>query len=165
LYTVNLTITDGNGVHDTKSITDAINVTQPTLELTLANVPISLALNPGETTTNTSARFLVNSTTDWEVTAKDTNGISLGYMTNFSGTQYGSPATKLNHPFNVLNSTGSYVAIPSGAQSPLLLKTGHWEDSGTAYPLGMRQDVTMIDTSLSSPNVYRIVVTLTVGSV
>lgn len=167
LYTVHLTVTDGSAASDTKTVPNAVTVDQPTFEINLANVPVSLALNPGETTTNTDAQFTVNSTTDWQVTAKDTDAATLGYMTGYSvsGSQYIVPATRLGRPFNVMDFSGSYVTLPSGADAPAILKSGGPEASGTAYPLGIRQEVTMADLVLPGTEVYRIVITLTAGSV
>jgi PKD repeat protein len=161
VYPVTLTVTDVNGGSDTK--TQTVTVTPPTLAITLSNVPVSLTLNPGEITTNTDAQFNVTSTTDWEVTAMDADGTTSGYMTSYSvsGSHYTIPETKLAHPFKVLDSTSSYSAL--GAGSPVVLKTGAPEDSGTAYPLGVRQDVEMTDPALPGTDVYRIVVTLTVS--
>ena len=166
VYTVNLTVTNGYGT-DTKSATDYVTVNPASLEITLFNMPVSLVLIPGETATNTDAGFYVNSSTNWQVTASDTDGTTGGYMTNYSasGSAYGLPATKLSQPFRVLDSTSAYVALPSGAESPVLLKTGAAEESSTAYPLGIRQAVTLTDPHLPGTYVYHITVTLTVGSI
>jgi PKD repeat protein len=167
LYTVHLTVTDGSAASDTMTVTNAVTVDPSTFEINLANVPVSLTLNPGETTTNTDARFTVNSTTDWQVTARDTDSTTNGYMTGYSasGSQYIIPATRFNQPFRVLDSTGSYVTLPSGADAPAILKSGTPAESGTAYPLGIRQDVGITDPVLPGTDAYRIVITLTAGSV
>jgi PKD repeat protein len=165
LYSVHLTVTDGHAAHDTRIAVNVINVGPPLFEITLINVPVSLALNPGETTTSTDAQFTVNSTTDWQVTAKDADGGTLGYMTGYSGSGYLVPVTRLGQPFKILDSTDSYVALPSGADAAVTVKTGTPDMSGTAYPLGIQQDVRVTDQVLPSPDVYRIVVTLTVGSI
>jgi PKD repeat protein len=166
LYTVNLTDTNGDGA-DTKRVTGAVTVNPATFEITLTNVPVWLELNPGATTTNTTSRFTVNSNTNWQVTAKDTDGTTLGYMTSYSvsGNQYKTPAAQLSQPFKVMDSSSSYVALPSGTGAPVIFKTGTAEESGTAYPIGVQQEVRMTDPALPGGNVYRIVVTLTVGSI
>jgi len=166
-YTVNLTVTDSTSASDTKTVTNAVNVDPPSFAINLVNVPVSLALIPGETTTNTDAQFMVNSTTNWQVTARDDDTATMGYMTNYSvsGSQYSVPATRLAHPFMVMDGTSTYAALPSGGDTPAILKSGAPEASGTAYPLGIRQQVTMADVVLPGTNVYRIVITLTAGSV
>ena len=159
-YTINLTVTDSIGAIDTKL--DTITVAPPVLGITVINAPIILALNPDMTTTSTAIQFYVNSTTHWEVTALDTDPETSGFMTSYSGAVY-TPANHLIEPFMVLDSGDVYVALPFGIQSPLSLKTGSPEDSGTPYTLGVQQAVKMADPHLKD-NEYRIVVTLTVTS-
>jgi len=158
VYTVNLTIKDSYGAVATKL--DTVHVTSPSLEITVTNVPISLALHPGVINTNAEARFYVNSSSDWEVTAQDSDSHNTnGFMTSYSGIQY-DPATRLNHPFLVMDQVSDYVPIST---NPILQK-GNPEVSGTAYPLGVQQEVTLTDPVLTGSNVYRIVVTLTIAS-
>jgi len=160
VHTINLTVTDSFGAIATKL--DTITVNPPILGITIVNAPITLSLNPDMTTTSTAIQFYVNSTTNWQVTAMDSDSQTSGFMTSYSGMLY-TPANHLIEPFMVLNSGDAYVALPFGLQSPAELKTGSPEESGTAYILGVQQAVKMADPHLKE-NVYRIVVTLTVVS-
>jgi len=161
-YTPNLTVTDSLGGTATKL--GSITVTPASLGITVTNVPLTLAFNSGEIANSTAITFFVNSTTNWQVTAIDADGTTLGYMTSYSGTGYNS-AMKLSQPFMVRQNAGSnYVNLPKGSDLSTLIQTGIPEISGTPYTLGVQQDITSADQHLSGENVYRIVVTLTIAS-
>jgi len=161
-YTPNLTIMDSFGATATKL--GSITVTPASLGITVTNVPLTLAFNSGEISNSTAITFYVNSTTNWQVTAIDADGTTLGYMTSYSGTGYDS-GTKLSQPFMVRQNAGStYVNLPKGSDLSTLIQTGIPEVSGTPYTLGVQQDITSTDRHLSGENVYRIVVTLTIAS-
>ena len=156
-YTVLLMVTDGNAATDTKTVANAV-VTQDLFEITLTTLPIVLTLNPGTTTTNTDIEFYVNSSTSWQVTAYDaaeTNGFMTDDISN----------THLSEPFMVRqNIDNQYVNLPITSVSATRIQTGSAEKSSMPYTLGIQQEVKMSDPVLSGINVYRIVVTLTVGT-
>jgi PKD repeat protein len=155
-YAVSLTVTDGSSATDTKTVTDAV-VTQDSFEITLVNVPVSLPLISGGTTTITDIEFYVNSTTGWEVTAYDAD--ATGYMTDVN------TVTHLIEPFKVRQKSDNlYVNLPTTSISAVQIQSGMAEVSGMPYTLGIQQEVRSTDQSLSGGNVYHIVVTLTVGS-
>ena len=162
-YSVNLTVTDVNGECSTKIQTITATL-QPSLEITVTNIPFNLTLNHDQTTTNTEIQFYVNSSTNWQITAYDADPSTNGHMTRYSGTQY-DPGTRLIEPFMVRqNSNGMYVNLPTSSSQAILTQTGAPEDSVTPYPLGIQQNVKMADAVLPGNTVYRIVVTLTLGS-
>jgi len=154
-YTVSLTVTDGSAATNTTTVTNAV-VTQDSVEITVVNVPVSLSLIPGQTTTNTDTRFYVNSTTTWQVTAYDAG--TNGFMTDDIS------AAHLSEPFRVQQKSDNlYVNLSTTSLSAIQIQTGTAEVSGTAYPLGIQQEVTMTDLYLPGTDVYHIVVTLVVG--
>lgn len=164
-HPVNLTIIDSHGATSTKIAT--VTVTPPSLEITITNVPVTLALDPDVITTNDEIQFYVNSTTNWQVTAYDADPTTSGFMTHYqtSPPGYVIPATHLSQPFMVRKNTDdTYGNLPTNSGSASLIQYGIPEVSGTAYLLGVRQDVVMEDSVLPTNNVYRIVVTLNVGS-
>jgi hypothetical protein len=156
---------DSHGATSTKIAT--VTVTPPSLEITITNVPVTLALDPDVITTNDEIQFYVNSTTNWQVTAYDADPTTSGFMTHYqtSPPGYVIPATHLSQPFMVRKNTDdTYGNLPTNSGSASLIQYGIPEVSGTAYLLGVRQDVVMEDSVLPTNNVYRIVVTLNVGS-
>ncbi len=165
-HPVNLTITDSNGATSTKI--DTITVTPAVVGITVTNVPFTLALNPDMTSTSTDIQFYVNSTTNWQVAAYDADPTTSGFMTHYvtnPAPGYVIPAVHLTRPFMVRhNFNDLYENLPAGSGSATLIQSGTPEESGTAYLLGIQQDVTMEDSVLPVNNVYRIVVTLTVSS-
>ena len=154
-YTVSLTVTDGSAATNTTTVTNAI-MTQDSVEITVVNVPVTLPLVPGQTTTNTDIRFYVNSTTTWQVTAYDAG--TNGFMTEDIS------AAHLSEPIRVRQkSDNQYVNLSTTSLSAIQIQTGTAEVSGTAYPLGIQQEVRMTDLFLPGTDVYHIVVTLVVG--
>jgi len=161
-YTPNLTITDSHGA--TATTINTIDVTPPTLAITVTNVPISLTLAPDVTIPNTAILFYVNSTANWQVSAYDADPGTAGKMTRWSGGVY-DLSTQLTRPFMVQQNAGSiFVNLPAGSSSAVMIQSGTPEVSATAYPLGVRQEILMTDSVLPGENVYHIVVTLMVSA-
>lgn len=166
VYTVHLTVTDGSGAGNTKTITDAVTVTSPSLEITVAPGPYTLTLDPGQTPTNTDIEFVITSSTDWQVTAYDADTTNTsGFMTSYeiSPSDYATPSTHLSDPLMVRLNSNDYVALPTSSSFATLKQTGTREDSGTPYMLGVHQEVKLTDPHLSDGKEYRIVVTLIAG--
>jgi len=107
--------------------------------------------NPGTKTKEVTLTIKANC--PWKLTAKDIRQISDGYMTEWTGSGYGSK--RLSHPVQITSDDG--VLLSDSADKPLCQgdMTG---DDGTAVTVTLSQIVDEKDLSLPEDRAYRIMV-------
>jgi PKD repeat protein len=163
-YTVNLTATNTLG-SDTESKTAyVVTGTTPILDIDTTGGIINWAFITGTNEDTTSVDLSVTTTAStWEVRVKDAlDGgkpvDTVGRMSEYTGTTYVTSGYEaLANALLVKSGTGSYITLSGSDQ---VIEAG--TSAGTFnYDVGVKQEIATGDPILTSPNVYRIVVTFT----
>ena len=126
--------------------TTSIDITAPD---DIADWPLDPTIDEGENTTGgTLAVYVTPYDTTWSVTAKDMDATTGGYMTEWSGSAYGT--AKLLNPLRV-QGPAAEVTLPNNAGIDIVTGSGNTSNINITF----KQMVTWDD----EPGTYKIVIT------
>jgi PKD repeat protein len=164
-YSVSLTVANAGGQQDTETKPGCIVVGTPTMEIQTTGGITNWQFVPGTTHTDTtSVDISINTNTDkWHVTAKDALNDgkpagTAGFMAEYTGSAYVTNGQKLANAIRVRSLSNTSWYPLSGTDKTL--HTG--STPGTyQFDVGLRQQIVSGDSSLTPPNIYRVVITYT----
>jgi PKD repeat protein len=164
-YDINLTATNDAGSDgEIKTGYIVVTGTVPTIDINATGGVSSWLFNLGNNEDTTSVDLSVITTaSNWHVSVKDAMddgkpADTLGKMSEYTGSTYvTSGYHALTNALQVKSGTGSYIPLSGNYQT---IQTG--TSSGTFdYDICLKQEIGAGDPVLSTPNVYRIVITFT----
>jgi len=163
-YTVSLTATNTLGSDTESKIAYVVTGTTPTIDIDTTGGITNWAFLTGTNMDTTSVDLSVSTTaSSWEVRVKD--GLddgkpadTAGRMSEYTGSAYVTSGYKsLANALQVNSGTGDYVTVLGSDQ---MVQEGSSPGTFTS-DIGIKQEIVAGDQALTSPNVYRIVVTFT----